>query len=145
MSNALLLMFAILATGMAIRVPIAFSMLAGGIAYLSFKGQDLGLAAEQILNGLYNGYVLLAVPLFIFAANVMNAGTISTRLFDFAKVLVGRMRGGLAQGPPGGLHGQQPQGQHGQGPGGHAQGGLLARAQRMPAGAQRADEGGQAL
>lgn len=97
MSNALLLMFAILATGMAIRVPIAFSMLAGGIAYLIFKGQDLGLAAEQILNGLYNGYILLAVPLFIFAANVMNAGTISTRLFDFAKVLVGRMRGGLAQ------------------------------------------------
>lgn len=97
MSNALILMFAILAGGMAIRVPIAFSMLASGIAYLIFKGQDLGLAAEQILNGLYSGYVLLAVPLFIFAANVMNAGTISTRLFDFAKVLVGRMRGGLAQ------------------------------------------------
>ncbi len=97
MSHGLMLMFAVLALGMMIRVPIAFSMLAGGISYLIFKHQDLGLAAEQILNGLYNGYVLLAVPLFIYAANVMNAGAISERLFDFSKLLVGRMRGGLAQ------------------------------------------------
>lgn len=97
MSNALLLMFAVLIGLLLIRVPIAFGMLAASMAYLIFKGQDLGLAAEQVMNGLYNGYVLLAVPLFIFAANVMNAGTISERLFDFAKAAVGRMRGGLAQ------------------------------------------------
>jgi tripartite ATP-independent transporter DctM subunit len=97
MSNALLLMFGVLISLLLIRVPIAFGMLAASIAYLIFKGQDLGLAAEQVMNGLYNGYVLLAVPLFIFAANVMNAGTISERLFDFAKAAVGRMRGGLAQ------------------------------------------------
>jgi tripartite ATP-independent transporter DctM subunit len=97
MSNALLLMFAVLIGLLLIRVPIAFGMLAASIAYLIAKGQDLGLAAEQVMNGLYNGYVLLAVPLFIFAANVMNAGTISERLFDFAKAAVGRMRGGLAQ------------------------------------------------
>jgi tripartite ATP-independent transporter DctM subunit len=72
-------------------------MLAGGIAYLAVKGQDMGLAAEQVLNGLYNSYVLLAVPLFVFAANLMNAGTISERLFEFSRLLVGRMRGGLAQ------------------------------------------------
>ncbi|MEY4294652.1 MAG: hypothetical protein RLY82_340, partial [Pseudomonadota bacterium] len=97
MSNALLLMFAVLIGLLLLRVPIAFGMLAASIAYLIAKGQDLGLAAEQVMNGLYNGYVLLAVPLFIFAANVMNAGTISERLFDFAKAAVGRMRGGLAQ------------------------------------------------
>jgi tripartite ATP-independent transporter DctM subunit len=57
----------------------------------------MGLAAEQVLNGLYNSYVLLAVPLFVFAANLMNAGTISERLFEFSRLLVGRMRGGLAQ------------------------------------------------
>src|SRR5574341_1806636 len=71
-------------------------MLGGGVAYLVASGQDVGLASEQILNGLFNSYVLLAVPLFIFAANIMNAGTISERLFDFAHVLVGRLRGGLA-------------------------------------------------
>ena len=59
------------------------------MAYLLVKGQDVGLVAEQVLNGLYNSYVLLAVPLFIFAANIMNSGTISERLFAFAHALVG--------------------------------------------------------
>lgn len=97
MSPALITLLLVLAVGMLLRAPIAFAMLASGIAYLVVKGQDLGLAAEQILNGLYNSYVLLAVPLFIFAANLMNAGTISERLFELSRVLVGRMRGGLAQ------------------------------------------------
>jgi C4-dicarboxylate transporter DctM subunit len=61
------------------------------------SSQDIGLAAEQIGNGLYNSYVLLAVPMFVFAANIMNAGTVSERMFDFCRILVGRMRGGLAQ------------------------------------------------
>jgi tripartite ATP-independent transporter DctM subunit len=79
------------------RMPIGFSMLAGGIAYLLSKGQDLGLVAEQVCNGLYNNYVLLSVPMFVFAANIMNAGSVSERIFDFCRILVGRMRGGLAQ------------------------------------------------
>ncbi|MBK6601240.1 MAG: TRAP transporter large permease [Betaproteobacteria bacterium] len=90
-------LLAVLAAGMVLRASIAFSMLAAGIAYLAVKGQDMGLAAEQILNGLYNSYVLLAVPLFVLAANLMNAGTISERIFDFCRILVGRLRGGLAQ------------------------------------------------
>ena len=97
MTSALALLLGVLALGMLVRAPIAFSMLASGIAYLAFKQQDMGLAAEQVLNGLYNSYVLLAVPLFILAANLMNAGTISERIFDFCRILVGRLRGGLAQ------------------------------------------------
>ncbi len=97
MSAGLLTLLGVLALAMLLGAPVAFAMLAAGIAYLVVAGQDLGLAAEQILNGLYNGYVMLAVPLFVFAANLMNAGTISERLFDFARLLVGRMRGGLAQ------------------------------------------------
>jgi tripartite ATP-independent transporter DctM subunit len=87
----------VMVVGMTVRAPIGFTMLAAGIAYLAVKGQDMGLAAEQVANGLYNSYVLLAVPLFILAANLMNAGTISERIFDFCRILVGRMRGGLAQ------------------------------------------------
>ena len=78
-------------------MPIGFSMLASGVGYLVVKRQDIGLVAEQVGNGLYNSYVLLAVPLFVFAANIMNAGTVSERIFDFCRILVGRMRGGLAQ------------------------------------------------
>jgi len=97
MNLALTVLALVLAAGMLLRMPIGFSMLASGVGYLLVRRQDLGLVAEQVCNGLYNSYVLLAVPLFVFAANLMNAGTVSERLFDFCRILVGRMRGGLAQ------------------------------------------------
>jgi tripartite ATP-independent transporter DctM subunit len=97
MNTALWVLVGVIVGGMLLRMPIGFSMIASGIAYLLVKGQDVGLVAEQIGNGLYNSYVLLAVPLFVFAANIMNAGTVSERIFDFCRILVGRMRGGLAQ------------------------------------------------
>jgi tripartite ATP-independent transporter DctM subunit len=93
----LALLGGVLLAGMLVRLPIGFSMIAAGTAYLVAKRQDLGLVAEQVCNGLYNSYVLLAVPMFVLAANLMNAGTVSERLFDFCRILVGRMRGGLAQ------------------------------------------------
>jgi tripartite ATP-independent transporter DctM subunit len=97
MNTGLSVLALVLVAGMLLRMPIGFSMLASGVAYLLVKHQDLGLVAEQVCNGLYNNYVLLAVPMFVFAANIMNAGTVSERLFDFCRILVGRMRGGLAQ------------------------------------------------
>ncbi len=97
MNLALTILLLVLVSGMLLRMPIGFSMLVSGIAYLLVKKQDIGLMAEQVGNGLYNSYVLLAVPLFVFAANIMNAGTVSERIFDFCRILVGRMRGGLAQ------------------------------------------------
>jgi C4-dicarboxylate transporter DctM subunit len=97
MTMALWALVGVVVVGMLLRMPIGFSMLMAGVAYLLVKGQDLGLVAEQVSNGLYNSYVLLAVPLFVFAANIMNAGTVSERIFDFCRILVGRMRGGLAQ------------------------------------------------
>jgi len=97
MTMALWALVGVVVIGMLLRMPIGFSMLMAGVAYLLVKGQDPGLVAEQVSNGLYNSYVLLAVPLFVFAANIMNAGTVSERIFDFCRILVGRMRGGLAQ------------------------------------------------
>jgi C4-dicarboxylate transporter, DctM subunit len=76
-------------------LPIGLSMLGASIFYLALTGLDLGTAAEQILNGLYNSYVLLAVPLFILAADLMNTGSLTDRLLKFCLVLVGRFRGGL--------------------------------------------------
>ncbi|MDP2699415.1 TRAP transporter large permease [Thalassospira sp.] len=80
----------------AIGAPIAMAAFVSSIAYFFITGQDVGLLAEQSLNGLFNSYVLLAVPLFILAANFMNAGTISDRLLMFCVAVVGRFRGGLA-------------------------------------------------
>ena len=79
----------------ALGLPIGHSMIAGSILYLLLSGLDLGTAAEQLLNGLFNSYVLLAVPLFILAADLMNIGSLTDRLLQFCLVLVGRFRGGL--------------------------------------------------
>ena len=78
-----------------VGAPVALSMIASSIIYLLVKGQDVGLAAEQMVQGLYDSFLLLAIPLFIVAANIMNAGTISERLLQFCLALVGRFRGGL--------------------------------------------------
>ncbi|WP_249694824.1 TRAP transporter large permease [Stappia sp. WLB 29] len=78
-------------------LPIGHSMIAGSILYLYLAGLDMGTAAEQLLNGMYTSYVLLAVPLFILSAEIMNSGSMTLRLLDFCNALVGRFRGGLAQ------------------------------------------------
>lgn len=79
----------------AIGTPIGYSLLLAAIVYLFMAGADLSLAAEQLIQSIYDGYILLAVPLFIIAANIMNAGTVSTRLLNFCIAIVGRFRGGL--------------------------------------------------
>ena len=78
-------------------LPIGHAMIAGSILYLLLAGQDMGTAAEQLLNGMYTNYVILAVPLFILAAEFMNIGSMTDRLMTFCNALVGRFRGGLAQ------------------------------------------------
>jgi tripartite ATP-independent transporter DctM subunit len=80
-----------------IGAPIAHAMIVAAVVYLAIAGQDLGLAAEQIIQGIYDSFIILAVPLFIVAANIMNEGAISDRLLAFCKAVVGRFRGGLAQ------------------------------------------------
>ena len=76
-------------------LPIGLSMITGSVIYLAASGQDMSIAAEQVLNGLNGSYILLAVPLFIFSAGLMNAGTMTDRLLRFCNLLVGRFRGGL--------------------------------------------------
>ena len=95
MSVAFVLCLATLFLLAAVGTPIAYSIITGAVVYLLVAGQDLGIAGEQIIYGLYDSFVLLAVPLFIVAANIMNAGTISERLLEFCVALVGRVKGGL--------------------------------------------------
>ncbi|MCW5635295.1 MAG: TRAP transporter large permease [Rubrivivax sp.] len=78
-------------------LPVGHAMLAGSILYLYLAGLDMGTAAEQLLNGMYTSYLLLAIPLFVLAAEFMNTGSIMDRLLRFCNAIVGRFRGGLAQ------------------------------------------------
>lgn len=78
-------------------LPVGHAMIGGSVLYLWLAGLDMGTAAEQLLNGMNSSYILLAVPLFILAAEFMNSGSIMDRLLRFCNALVGRYRGGLAQ------------------------------------------------
>jgi len=77
-------------------MPIGHAMIAGSVLYLFLAGLDMGTAAEQLINGMNGSFLLLAIPLFILAAEFMNAGSIMDRLLRFCNALVGRYRGGLA-------------------------------------------------
>lgn len=81
---------------MLVGVPIAFVI--GIVALLGIFGIPYTPEATvpmKMVNGL-NSFVLLAVPLFILAANLMNSGKISEKLIDLALAIVGPIRGGLA-------------------------------------------------
>ncbi|MFC3227727.1 TRAP transporter large permease [Marinibaculum pumilum] len=76
---------------------IGVAMIAGSMVYLLLKGFDSSLAPETLLQGLFNSYTLLAIPLFVLAADIMNVGSLADRLLRFSQALVGRFRGGLGQ------------------------------------------------
>lgn len=78
-------------------VPVGHAMIGGSVLYLYLKGMDMGSAAEQLLNGTYSSFLLLAIPLFVLAATLMSTGSVLDRLLRFCNAIVGRFRGGLAQ------------------------------------------------
>ena len=81
---------------MFIGVPIAFVIgITSLIGISAVPGITIITMPMKMFNGL-NSFVLVAVPLFILAANIMNKGELSRKLIDFSVALVGPIRGGLA-------------------------------------------------
>ncbi|MCZ4255536.1 TRAP transporter large permease [Sulfitobacter sp. G21635-S1] len=78
-----------------IGMPIAYAIIVSSMAYMLASGTSIGLIGKTLTDGIYQSFLLLAVPLFIVAANIMNAGTISDRLLNFCIATVGRFKGGL--------------------------------------------------
>lgn len=76
-------------------LPIAFALIVVSVGVLALGGVDLLVVAQRLYGGVQS-FPLLAVPLFILAGQIMNRSGISGHLVDFAKTLVGQMRGGLA-------------------------------------------------
>lgn len=85
-----------------LRLPIAFGMIMTATYYF-LTAQLLGanpiinmaLVSQQLLTNLEDRFVIIAVPLFIFMAHIMNTGKVTEHIFDFANAVVGRRRGGL--------------------------------------------------
>lgn len=88
----LLAMIGLLALGVPVAIAIAAASI-GGIAF--FTPLPLLLAAQKLMNSI-DSFPLMAIPFFILAGNLMEVAGISTRLVEFAKTIVGGVRGGLA-------------------------------------------------
>lgn len=80
---------------LALGLPIAFAMLGSAIVAIWYEGFPLVIFAQRVSSGVQS-FPLLAIPLFILAGNLMNQSGMSERLFDFARALIGHIRGGLA-------------------------------------------------
>ncbi|HWA37859.1 MAG TPA: TRAP transporter large permease [Burkholderiales bacterium] len=91
------ILFGVFFTLMVLRVPVAFAL---GLACLPILLIEPRLDSMQLVQetfNAYNSFILLAVPFFLLAANLMNVGGITDRLVRFSRALVGHFPGGLAQ------------------------------------------------
>ncbi len=80
---------------MAIGMPVAFALVVCGIALMWYLGiYDSQIVAQKILDGA-DSFVLLAIPFFVLAGELMNAGGLSRRIVNFALALLGHKHGGL--------------------------------------------------
>ncbi len=75
-------------------MPIAASMISSSLVYCLMKGVDLMFLGTQMFTGL-NNFVLIAIPMFILTAEVMNRTSVSDRIFKFCNALVGHIPGGM--------------------------------------------------
>ncbi len=95
MSSGMIVLLIIFILIFLLRIPISLGMIAASAFYFLVEGADLGSVANHVMNTYYSNYVIIAVPLFIFTANVMNSGKVTEMVFKFANGLVGGVRGAL--------------------------------------------------
>ncbi|SDI89307.1 TRAP transporter large permease [Aliiruegeria lutimaris] len=75
-------------------VPIGIAMILVSVGYFYHTGMGMSFAVQRMVDGL-NSFPMLAVPLFLLAAAILNSAGITNHLFGFARALVGRFTGGL--------------------------------------------------
>ena len=98
MNIPIIMLFVVLAFCFIIRMPVSFSMLAASITYYLLAAPDkVGQVFTVITGNMFSNYTMLAAPLFIFMANVLNEGEVTDKLFSFCNGLLGRLKGGTAQ------------------------------------------------
>src|SRR3990170_5180260 len=93
---AINILFVTLAALLLIGVPVGFALIAASLATVLYLDLPPVVVAVQTAAGA-NAASLIAIPLFIFAGEMMMRGGISERLISFASSLVGHLRGGLGQ------------------------------------------------
>ena len=78
-----------------IGVPMSFSMLTGSVWFMLTSGMPQTLMIQRLIMAVGDSFCMLAIPFFMLAGTIMNAGGVATRIFDFCNTLVGHIPGGL--------------------------------------------------
>ena len=78
-----------------IGVPMSFSMLTGSVWFMLSSGMPQTLMTQRLIMAVGDSFSMLAIPFFMLAGTIMNAGGVATRIFDFCNTLVGHIPGGL--------------------------------------------------
>lgn len=98
MNWGVLVLFVTLAVCFIIRMPISFSMMVAPIVYFLVANPNRLNSLYTVITGnMIAGFTMLAAPLFVFMANVLNESEITDKMFNFCNGLLGRMKGGTAQ------------------------------------------------
>ena len=98
MNWGVLVLFVTLAVCFVIRMPISFSMMVAPIVYFLVANPNRLNSLYTVITGnMIAGFTMLAAPLFVFMANVLNESEITDKMFNFCNGLLGRMKGGTAQ------------------------------------------------
>jgi C4-dicarboxylate transporter DctM subunit len=91
----LLILMSVFIVFLLLGMPVSFSLGLAALAAAAYEGFPFFIIVRKMYAGI-DVFVLVAVPLFILAANIMNASGITDRLIRFADLIIGRVRGGLA-------------------------------------------------
>mgnify|MGYP002567448056 FL=1 len=78
-----------------IGVPMSFSMLTGSVWFMLTSGMPQTLMIQRLIMAVGDSFSMLAIPFFMLAGTIMNAGGVAARIFDFCNTLVGHIPGGL--------------------------------------------------
>lgn len=78
-----------------IGAPMSFSVLTGSVWYMLASGMPQTLLVQRLIMAVGDSFSMLAIPFFMLAGTIMNAGGVATRIFDFCNTLVGHIPGGL--------------------------------------------------
>lgn len=79
-----------------IRVPISITMFVASAIYILATGMNISTILSRYMVKYTENFVIIAVPLFIFTANILNSSKVSDYMFDFSKALIGKRKGALA-------------------------------------------------
>jgi len=98
MNIALIVFFLTFVVVFVLRMPIGIGMMVSSVFYFALStnpAATVDMVATQFLSNMNSSFILIAVPLFVFMAEIMNSGKVTSMIFSFANALVGKKKGAL--------------------------------------------------